>query len=164
MANATGLKICPKCEKELPEKVPENCPSCGYLLISPKNRYYAVPDYINFQKRDLKSEAENQYQKTEKKKKEQELTEIEKEQKNFWRQCSDEVRVAAMEDCLAMMKESLLSQADVESLRKLTTYGKQIGELSKTVENWFLNGGSHYEPQSSQPTTKQTGRESSESS
>lgn len=154
--NVNEVKLCPNknCGVVLPNPEPEKCISCGSLLRSPENKYFGTPDYLTMQLDDLTSRAKEPYAKVmdkdridaelikdEKKKMVEKLNDVNSHYLAWLKVMPKNDLFAAMRDAKAIMQNILLSNTDRSSLVTIVKLGKEIGELSKHIDEYLKAGG-----------------------
>ena len=141
MTKANLLRTCPKCKNELKITGGKFCHNCGHQLEAAGDTPYDQPAYIYFQMQDLHQE--KNFKNDDEKHKG--LNDLKKKRNEWFETCTNEDRIAAMDDAAGVIRHILVSEnVDIITLRNITATGKRIGDLSRAYENVAELGGKFY--------------------
>lgn len=138
MAKVNSVALCPQCEVETVRSPEGRCPNCRYIVDSKKNPVFEGGYYLTIQKADAVGKAK---QIKSEKERNEEFQKIEQAHKDWAVGCSDEDRLAAMQDALHLLRYVVHSPSDPRVIKSMTSFGKQIGDLSQAIENYIAKSG-----------------------
>ena len=117
MAKVQQVILCPKCREGI--NIKDDFCKCGFRFLASGVTEYKRPDYIYFQKLEVKRNPDD-----------------------WFKTCPHEAQRAAMEDALKTVKYLLASLPPHDGhLRQITGIGKHIGRISQAIEDYSLAGG-----------------------
>jgi len=143
MAKTNKILTCQACGNEVPPETNGVC-FCGFVIESKKNPVFEGPMYLSIQNAEAMAELEHDAEGSLKTAKQQKVT---NHLVSWLRNCSDEDRIAALEDAVFMLEHAIPASASIVAIKRMTNYGRQIGELSKTIEDYARNGGRFNAPE-----------------
>ena len=147
MAKTNKIFTCVSCGSDVPPESKGVC-ECGFVVKSKKNSVIDGPLYVSMQYGDALGLLKHEHKGSQLRTKEEDL---ETSLDSWALNCSDEDRIAAMEDAVLMLKHVIKARASIGAIRTMTQFGKQIGDLSKTIEDYARNGGAFNAPAISKP-------------
>jgi hypothetical protein len=138
MAKVKQLITCKACGAEVVDHNSSKCHVCGFTHLAklPYEVRYGSPDYLVFQRDDIKSrfkEGSKNY--------DMEMSKIEEEMILWVRNAPEEEKIAAMLDALLCMQQLLLSSSSSEAVKRITKIGISIGEIAHSIEGYVKAKG-----------------------
>lgn len=142
MSNVQEIRLCPKCRSMLKGTI---CSTCGLNTAAIGKSPYSSPDYIYYQRKDVKRDStvcplcskntKNDF--CEHCMRDWRLEEV----LRWFKNCPDEDRIGAMEDALNTVRYLMYGKCSGDITKQIITIGKKIGDLSLAFDNYMSKGG-----------------------